>query len=236
MTGTGSRPSYEGPLQRFAERTYALMVLGAWFVVVSLPLWASLVLLVPDISNAVLFAACALSVGPALTGALYGVRRLDRADAPGRLFLSGLRQGWRQSLALWTPVVVVSAILAVNVAVLSQQPGGVPFGWTVAFGAVALLGVPWAWLSQAIAAHYSFRTRDVARLAASYVLIRPLVSLGLLALTAALAILVAWTFDWLLAFTGSLVALAVTALARPVFAHLDRTFVHSEDAEDDPAE
>lgn len=232
MTGTGARPSYDGSLQRFAERTYALMVLGAWFIVVSLPFWLSLVLLVPDVSNAVLFAACALSLGPALTGALYGVRRLDQADAPGRLYLRGLHQGWRQSLALAAPVVLIAAILGVNVAVLSRQPGGVGFGWTVAFGAVALLGVPWAWLSQAIAAHYAFRTRDVARLAASYVLIRPLVSLGLLALTAALAILVAWTFDWLLAFTGSLVALAVTALARPVFAHLDRTFVADENVSD----
>lgn len=225
----------EKPLARFAQRVYDLMVLDAWFVLVSLPWWLSLVVLAPDVSNAVLFAAAALTLGPAFTGVLYALPRLDGETAPSVLFRRGLKQGWRQSLALWTPVVVVAALVLVDLHLLALRPEGVGWGWMVAFAALALIGVPWAWLTQAIAAHFSFRTRDVARLGVTYLLIRPMVSLGLLALTAALVILTSWTFDWLLVFLGSVVAAVIVWLVRPAFDHVASHFVADPDADADAA-
>ncbi|QIK72723.1 hypothetical protein G7070_11115 [Propioniciclava coleopterorum] len=227
----------EKPLARFAQRVYDLMVLDAWFVLVSLPWWVALVALAPDVSNAILFAATALSLGPALTGVLYALPRLDGETAPSTLFRRGLRQGWRQSLLLWAPVVAVAAFILVDIHLLSQRPEGVGLGWTIAFAALGIVGAPWAWLSQAIAAHFSFRTPDVARLAASYVLIRPLVAVGLLAMSLALVILTAWTFDWLLAFLGSIIGVVVISLTRPVFSHIESHFLaDGDDPGDAPAD
>lgn len=228
-----SAPSFdERPLGRFAQRVYDLMVLDAWFVLVSLPWWVALVVLAPDVSNALLYAVTALSLGPALTGVLYALPRLDGETAPSVLFRRGLKQGWKQSLLLWTPVVAVTAFILVDIHLLVLRPEGVGVGWAVAFSALGLIAAPWAWLSQAIAAHFSFRTADVARLAASSLLTRPLVTLSLLALSAALVIGTAWTFDWVLAFFGSLIGVAVISLTKPVFAHIASHFVAPEAAED----
>ena len=215
----------ESPLARFAQRVYDLMVLDAWFVAVSLPWWLALVVLAPDLSNAPLFAVAALTLGPAFTGVSYALGRLDGETAPSTLFRRGLRQGWRQSLALWLPVVAVGTFVLVDLHLMAGRPEGIGTGWLIAFGALGVVGAPWAWLAQSVAAHFSFRTTDIARLAASYLLLRPLVALGLLATTVALGILTAWTFDWLLAFLGSIVAAVVGTLVKPVLTDVEARFV-----------
>lgn len=209
------------PMLRLAERIHQLMVWGIWFVLVSLPFWLSLVALAPDASNALLFALCALPLAPAFTGVLYCVTRPDADAAPSAIFLRGLRQGWRQSLLLWVPVVASCAVVLVDAGVHS----GPRLWWLLAVGLVSLVAVPWVWLSQLIAAQFSFRTRDVARLALYYTFFRPLVSLALVAITAAELILVAWTFDWVLAAVAGPLAVLVATLAHPVIAHVRANFV-----------
>lgn len=215
--------SGQQPMLRVAERIHQLMVWGIWFVLVTLPFWLSLVILAPAVSNAVLYAVCALPLGPGFAAVLYAVSRQDTDLAPTTVFLRGLRQGWRQSLALWAPVVAASAVVLVDAG--AQPGGGMGLWWQLAVGLVALVVVPWVWLSQLIAAQFAFRTRDVARLALYYTFSRPLVSLALIAVTAAELILIAWTFDWVPAALASPVALLVAGLARPAVAHLRANFL-----------
>lgn len=219
--------SPQPPMLRLAERIHQLTVWGGWFVLVTLPFWLSLVILAPDVSNAVLYAVCALPLGPGLAAVLYAVARLDADAAPSTIFFRGLRQGWRQSLSLWAPVVAACAVILVDVGAPSRVRGG-GLWWVLAVILVSLVAVPWVWLSQTIAAQFSFRTRDVARLALFYTVSRPLVSLALVAVTAAELILVVWTFDWVPAALASPVGLLVVGLARPALAHLRAHFLRAD--------
>ena len=216
--------SPQQPMLRAAERIHQLAAWGLGFVLVSLPFWLSLVALIPDASNAPLFAVCALPLAPAFAAVLYSVSHLDTDEAPSRVFLRGLRQGWRQALALWLPVVAAAAVVLVDAGAPARVRGA-GLGWLLAVGLVALVAVPWVWLSQIIAAQFAFRTRDVARLALYYTVSRPLVSLALVAVTAAELVLVAWTFDWVPAALASPVALLAVGLARPALVHLRAHFL-----------
>lgn len=220
----------EQPFYRAANRIQRFLVVSGWFGLLTSPFWLGLVVLAPHVSNALVFAAAALPVGPALVAALYAIERGSGPSedrTPTQLVLAGLRQGWRQALLFWTPfVTILTAGLVTTLSDAAET--GVGAAWQFAFGIVLLVAVPWLWIVLSVVASFSFRSRDIARLAMFYTLTKPLVSLGLVALTVGLGLLVAQTFDWVLAPLGSVIAWAVITLTRPVTDHLADHFVADE--------
>lgn len=218
---------HERPFHRAANHVQRFLVVSAWFLLVTLPLWWGLVALAPVVANALVFALIALPVGPAFVGALYAIERSSGPDedrTPTQLYLDGVRQGWRQALVFWVPFLAV-ATAGVVTTMSGAGDTGVGAAWQVAFALVLVVAVPWLLICLTVVANFTFRSRDVARLSMFYTLTKPLVSLGLLALVVGLGLLVAQTFDWVVAPLGGVIAWAVVTLTRPAVDHLTDHFV-----------
>ncbi|WP_342372699.1 hypothetical protein PCC79_00570 [Propioniciclava soli] len=231
MSGSGFE-AHDRPFYRATDGIAMFLAVSGWFLLLTLPFWLGLLLLAPVVGNAAVFALTALPIGPALVAALYAIRRRggpteDRT--PTQLYFAGLRQGWRQALVFWTPfLAVVTAAMVTTLTGVADTGAGA--AWQFAFALVLLVAVPWLWLTLTVVANFTFRSRDVARLCMFYTLTKPMVSLGLIALTVGLGLLVAQTFDWILAPLGSVVAWAVVTLARPVTDHVEDHFVGGDTA------
>jgi uncharacterized membrane protein YesL len=154
---------FRKPWFRAMVALYGLLGTTAAFVVATLPFSAAVFFapLVPG--GRFLLVAGGLSIGPAWAAALYAMRGYaeTRDVEPFRLFVRGYRLGWRQSLAFWAPYFVLLCVLALD---LTAETGvAAPVSWLLmALGAAALL---WGNTVIVIVTVFSFRLRDVLRLA-----------------------------------------------------------------------
>jgi hypothetical protein len=208
-----------GPLARAAALIYTLLVVEALFLVTGGVGLVPLVLLDRDASNLPLVAVCALPAGPALSAAIYALRRRsgDLADlSPARAFLRGYRLNTAGALALWVPWLVWETILAVNIA----------YGWwTVPLAILALAAVLWQANALVITSLYAFRLRDTARLAAYFLVRTPKVAVGNAGLAAFAAAVVFFSSEAVLALAAAGIAAALLRTARPMRAEIEERFV-----------
>ena len=152
-----SRPWFRGMVA-----LYGLLGTTAAFLIATLPFIAA-VFFAPSIAigGPLVLAIGGFSIGPAWVAALYTMRvyAAQRDIEPFRLFARGYRLGWRQSLLFWVPYFSLLVVLAFDLN--SGLP--TPVYWLLAaLGAAAVL---WGGTVLVIAAFFSFRLRDVMRLA-----------------------------------------------------------------------
>ncbi|WP_436535735.1 hypothetical protein [Actinoplanes sp. HUAS TT8] len=208
-----------GPLARTAALVHTLLVTGVLVLLTGAAGIVPLVLLDRDASNLPLVAVCAIPAGPALSAALYALRRRsgDLTDlAPARTFLRGYRLNATAVLKLWVPFLVWEAVLGLNLAA---------GGWTIPVAAVALLAALWQANALVIASLYTFRARDTARLAAYFLVRTPKVTLGVAALAVlAGAVVVLWS-EAVLALVAVVFAAALLRTARPLRDEIEERFV-----------
>ncbi len=203
-----------GPLSRWSAAVYWALVIELLIVLTSLPGLLALALLDRSVSNAPLVALCLVPLGPALGAATYAWRAYlvapaDQRDlAPASWFWRGYRLSWRDVLAWWVPMLVVLTLLAMNVLHAGAVVGQV---WATASLVVAVALLVWAGNALVLSALFSFRTRDVVRLAAYYLAARPVVALGNLTLVVLGTTLATVTTDRLVL---ALATLAVASLVR----------------------
>lgn len=207
----------DGPLSRAAARVYTLLVVEALLMLATLPGLVPLVLLRRDASNLPLVAVCLLPVGPAASAALYALRhqRLDLTDLrPAAVFWRGYRANLPGVLRVWAPTLLWLTVLAVNLAHLSVA--AVPPGWAAPLVAVAagvtLVGVN----ALVIVSLFTFRTRDVLRLAGYFLVRRPSTTVGTATLLVAAAAVTAALSEAALALLGSVGVLALLRVADPM--------------------
>jgi len=191
-----------GPLGRATALVYWYVVVTARLGLAALPTLVLLLLLDRSASNAPLAALAAVPLGPALSAALYAVRAREGADevVPARVFWRGYRLGALDVLRLWVPALVVLAVVAAVLA--NADAAGVGPAYAGVLVVVAVLVAVWALHAVAIATVFSFRTRDVARLAAHYLGRFPLVSLGVVSLLVAASGVAWFATDAVLAVVG----------------------------------
>jgi hypothetical protein len=215
-----------GPLARAAAAAYTLLVVEVLLALTAAPGLAVLVLLDRDASNIVVFAACAVPIGPALSAAVYALhrRRLDLTDLhPAAAFWRGYRLNAGPVLRIWIPMLAALAVIAVNLAYRSAA--GVPVWWSVLLGGVAAVLAVAAANALVIASLFVFRTVDVARLAVYFLVRRPGVALGnagLALLAGAVTVLTSEAVAMLLA---SVLAGGLLAVGRPMITDVERNFV-----------
>ncbi|MEU4814103.1 hypothetical protein AB0G03_00460 [Micromonospora aurantiaca] len=227
MTGAtgGLREFGDGPLSRAAARVHILLVVELLLLVSTLPGLAVLVLLDRDSSNLPLVAAAALPLGPAVSAALHTLRhqRPDLTDLrPAATFLRAYRANLAGVLRVWAPTLLWLAVIAVN---LANLPAAAVPGWwavpLVAVGAgVILVGVN----ALVIVSLFTFRTRDVLRLAVYYVARKPGVTVGNVALLAAVAGLTAVFSEAVLALVAALLVLALLRIGDPMIDEIRAEF------------
>jgi uncharacterized membrane protein YesL len=215
----------EGPLARAAALIYTLLVVEVLLLVTSLPGLVVLVLLDRDASNIPLAAAAALPLGPALSAAVYALRRRSRdlADLrPAAAFWLGYRRNFGGVLLIWAPWLALVTIVAVNLAHFSAT--GLPGWWAALLVVIAAVATLWAAGALVIASLFAFRTRDVARLAASFLARAPGVTLGNACLLLAAAAITAVSNELVLALLGSMLAAALLRTCRPMIVQVQREF------------
>jgi hypothetical protein len=179
-------PFGTGTLARAAALVYTVLVVEALLLACCAPGLVALTLLDRDASNVPLAAACAVPVGPALSAALYALRRtgpahLDLTDLhPAAAFLRGLRLNTGGVLRIWLPWLAGMTVLAVTLA--HRAAAGVPGWWAALLVVLAVAATLWVANALVITSLFSFRTVDVARLAGWFLARTPTVTLANLCL------------------------------------------------------
>lgn len=208
-----------GPLARAAAFVHTLLAVEALFLLTGAVGIVPLVLLDRDASNIPLVAACAIPVGPALSAALFALRRrsADLTDLhPARAFLRGYRLNSLGVLKLWVPWLAWETILGINIA---------HGWWTGPLVVVAVVAALWQANALVIASLFEFRARDTARLAA-YFLVRTFrVTLAILGLAVIAALVTALWSEAVLALMAALFAAGLLHAARPVRCEIEERFV-----------
>lgn len=222
-TPTAASPA---PAERLRAGTALLwlVVIAALLALTTLPTLAVPALV--DGPTPVLVALCATPAGPALAAALFAWRRLEteRDLTPARAFWRGYRLNVADALRLWVPCLVVLVLLGLNVAnlVTSDEAPAV-------FRVVGLLAavVVTAWVAHAmlVTSLFSFRARDIMRIAVFFLVTKPLASLGALAVVAAGAAATWWGGVWLLVALAAPLTWLLWRNGRPLAAEVQRRFV-----------
>ncbi|NNH05787.1 DUF624 domain-containing protein [Cellulomonas fimi] len=218
-----------GPFSRGSAAVYWALVIEALIVLTSLPGLLAFVLLDRSVGNAPLFALAAVPLGPSLSAAVHVWRHwqttppADRDLAPAAHYWRGYRLNWRDVLLWWVPTVLVLAVLAVNVAGAGALEGsGGAFALVSVLIGVSLL--VWAGHALVLSSLFSFRARDVARLAAHYLAARPASTVGVLALVVVGAGVALLATDWLLVLLASPLVALLVRNATPVVADVTTRF------------
>ncbi|MGA4987571.1 hypothetical protein [Nonomuraea bangladeshensis] len=215
----------EGPLSRAAALIYTLMVVEAMFLLAAAPGLAALTLLGGDASNVPLAALCALPLGPALSAALYALRRRSRdlADLrPAAAFWRGYRANAAGALKIWAPWLAGVAVVGTTLA--NFGAAGVPGWWAGLLVLVVLGGLLWAGNALVITSLFAFRAVDVARLASYFLLRHPKAALANTSLLVVAAGVTMIGTELLTALLASAFAAALLRNSRPVIAEVEERF------------
>jgi hypothetical protein len=215
----------DGPLSRVVSLTYTLLVVELLFALTAVPGLVPLVVLDRDASNIPLAVAGAIPLGPALSAAIYAVRRRSRdlTDlTPGRAFWRGYRLNVGGVLRIWLPYLVLMTVIAVNLG--HFDAAGVPGWWAVLLVLVAVFSTLWVVNALLICSLFAFRTVDTARLAAYFLARTPAVTLGNAGLVVIAAAVTAVTSEAVLALFGSLLVFALLSIGRPLLTRVETDF------------
>jgi hypothetical protein len=213
-----------GVLSRFTAAVYRYLVLGVFLAVAGVPTLLVWMLLAPAPGNVAWFVAALLPAAPALSAALYAHRAWEREPdlSPARPLFRGLRMNLRDTLAWWVPVLAVATVLAVNVLFAEQVAGGALLRPVCAV-LLAVLAV-WAGHLLVVSSFFSFRFRDVLRVAAAEFFLSWKASLGMLLLIAVAVGVVALASEAVLLLVAWAFALMLWVLVRPVVADVTKRF------------
>jgi hypothetical protein len=218
----------EGPLSRLSAWVYTLLVVEFMVLLTSGPGLVTLTLLRRDASNIPLFALCALPVGPSASGALFALqhRSSDLTDLrPAAAFLHGYRTNFYGVLRLWAPLLVWLTIVGMVLA--NFDAAGVPVWWAVLMVLIALVATLAGMNALVITSLFSFRARDVARLALYFLVRTKAVVLGNFCLLIVAAGVTVLFSEVILALLGSLFVLALLRNGRPMVLVIQKEFVAS---------
>lgn len=209
------------------EGVYWFLALDVLLVLASAPTLVLWTVMSSGPMSSLLFVLGAFPLLPALAAGLYACRawREERELTPARHVFKGYRLNAVDSLKVGMPVLLVLALLAFN---LTSTGGAANRLLTIVLlvaSAAALLVLARV---LSIVSAFSFRVRDVYRLAAFTLLVRPLSTLALLSLGVLVLGIVLLVGEFLLLFTASLLVFALWASERPVAQLLTEQFVSPE--------
>lgn len=206
------------------EGVYWFLALDVLLVLASAPTLVLWTVMSPGPMSSLLFVLGAFPLLPALAAGLYACRawREERELTPARHVLKGYRLNAADSLKVGMPVLLVLALLAFNLTSAGAAANRLLTIVLLIASAASLLVLARV---LSIVSTFSFRVRDVFRLAAFTLLVKPLATLALLSLGVLVLGIVLLVGEFLLLFTASLLVFALWASERPVVQLLTEQFV-----------
>jgi hypothetical protein len=214
-----------GPLSRASALVYTLLVVTGLTLLAALPGLIPLVLLGRDASNLPLVALCLMPLGPSMSAGVYAIahRHADITDlAPAAAFVRGYRANLRGVLALWPAMLLWLTVVAVGLANFGTT--GLPGWWAVLLAVVGVAVTLWGTNALVITSLFAFRARDVARLAAYFLVRAPGVAVGnacLLVVAAGVTVLFS---EVVLGLLAGVFLLGLVRTARPMLARIRAEF------------
>ena len=132
--------------------------------------------------NAVVIIVAGLFLGPTLSAGLYAcrARTKDETPLPTRAFWRGYKMNAADVLRLWLPTCLVVAIIAFTLG--NAATAGIGLAYAIGLIAIASGVTLWGMHALMLATFFTFRSRDIARLAVYYLGRNRKSSLGVLAL------------------------------------------------------
>jgi hypothetical protein len=224
MNSTHAGEIGPGTLSRLTAAIYRYLVLGLFLAIAGLPTLLFWSLLSPEPANVVLFVAALLPVAPALSAALYAQRAWSKEPdlSPARPLFRGLGLNLRDTLSWWVPVLAFTTVLAVNVLFADRVAGGEMLR-PICAALMVVLGV-WSGHLLVVTSFFSFRFRDVLRVAAAEFFLSWKSSLGLLSLLVVATATVLLSSEALLLLLGWAFAVSLWLVVRPVIADVTERF------------
>jgi hypothetical protein len=226
VSGVEARREFgEGPLARAAALIYTLMIVEALLLLTTVVGLVPLFLLDRDASNLPLAALCLLPVGPAVCAAVYALhhRQADLADlTPAAAFWRGYRLNVGGALRIWVPALAWLTVLGIGVT--QRSAAGLPGWWAVLLVAIAAGAVLWTVNALVITALFVFRTRDVARLAAYFLVRTPGTTIGTVCLLIVAAGVTVAASAAVLVLLAALFVLALVRTAGPMLTTIREQF------------
>ncbi|TDS87714.1 hypothetical protein [Nesterenkonia aurantiaca] len=208
-----------GPLSRVTNFVYRLLIIELGFVLATAPALIGIFLLEPDASNIPLYAACALLFGPAITAGVYAWRT-DHDVVPWLRFWKGWVDGLGQSLLIWVPAVALLGLAAFNAAYAQ-----VGIGFIVAGIVLGVSGVIAAVTALVVIANFSFRSRDLFKVALYGAASAPLAALGIISMIVLTGGLIVVVSDWLPVFLASFLLLLLARTVTPMLHQIQSDLV-----------
>lgn len=217
-----------GVLSRFTAAVYRFLVLGVFLAVAGVPTLLLWTLLAPNPGNVVWYVAALLPVAPAFSAALYAQRAWAQEPdlSPARPLFRGLRMNLRDTLSWWVPVLALTTVLAVNVLFADQVAGGALLRPVCAVLLVVL--AVWSGHLLVVGSFFSFRFRDVLRVAAAEFFLSWKSSLGILALLIVATATVVLSSEAVLLLLGWAFAASLWMIVRPVIADITKRFTSGD--------
>lgn len=218
------------PFWRWTGTVHWMLVVGAAVLVACAPTVVLVPWLAADASNIPLLGLLLVPVGPAVAAAVFAWdrRRVDPDAAPLRQYVRGYRLNLGDSLRVWLPVLVLLVVLGVNITNLGAVRGGPVLGAV----SVVLTLVVMLWTGHAlvIAALFSFRWRDTARLAAYHLGASWRATLSVLSLVVVTVGGVALVSEWLLLFLAAPLTFLLHSGAAELTSDIKARFTTPEDS------
>lgn len=213
-----------GVLSRFTAAVYRYLVLGVFLGVAGVPTLLLWTLLAPAPGNVIWYVVALLPAAPVLSAALYAQRAWTREPdlSPAKPLFRGLKLNLKDTLAWWVPVLAVATVLSVNVLFAGQVAGGGMLR-PVCLVLLVMLAV-WAGHLLVVTSFFSFRFRDVLRVAAAECFLSWKSSVGLLALSVVATAAVVVSSAVLLLILAWAFAAMLWLVVRPVVADVTKRF------------
>jgi hypothetical protein len=220
-----SRTEPGGPLSRVSTVAYWFLTIEVLLVLTTLPGTVAVLLLERHASNIPLYALAAVPFGPALAAGVFAWRVFlrERDPSPAAQFWRGYRLGWRDALRVWVPALVALTLLGTNLAY--RDAAGLPAALVPVQVLLAVAVLVWAIRTVVLAATFSFRWRDTARLGFYTLAAKPLVTLGIVSLLVLAAGIAAVTFDAVVVLLASVLVHFLVRNEEPVLALVEERFV-----------
>lgn len=217
-----------GPLSRMTAAVYRYLVLGLFLALSGVPTLLFWSLLSPVPANVVLFVAALLPVAPALSAALYAQRAWAKEPdlSPARPLFRGLRLNLRDTLSWWVPVLALMTVLAVNVLFAGTVAGG-EITRPLSVVLIVVLAV-WSGHLLIVTSFFSFRLRDVLRVAAAEFFLAWKSSVGILALLLVATATVVLSSEMFLLLLAWAFAASLWQVAQPVAADITERFTRRD--------